>query len=226
MTIGIYLLKFGGTDKVYVGQSINIENRFRKHLHELRSNTHCSKLQDAYKLYGEPSLEILLECRTSELNNLEKEAIIIFDSFKNGFNTLPEAGNPILHGEDVGTAKYTNDKYKHVLKLLVQKSPSYTKREIASICDVSIYTVRHIAALESHTWLKEEMPEEYGILENIKNNSRYYHGKQYPLIQSPDGTIHEVVHVTNFAKEHGLLQSKLTEVLRGTRNVHKGWRLA
>ena len=36
MTIGIYLLRFNGTHKVYVGQSINIEKRYTDHLYVLK----------------------------------------------------------------------------------------------------------------------------------------------------------------------------------------------
>lgn len=223
MTCGIYLLNFNNTDKVYIGQSISIEDRFFKHKSAFIRKAASPKLQNAYNTYGMPNLEILVECSLSELNKTEKEAIEIFNSVINGFNTLAEAGNPVLYGDSVGTSKYTNEQYKLVLDLLIQDSPRLSKREIESVTGVSIYTIRHIAALESHAWLENAYPEQYKRLKEIKINLKYYRGIEYPKLLSPDGEIHTVIHVTNFAKKHNLLQPKVTELLKGTRNVHKGW---
>lgn len=226
MTTGIYVLRFNNTNKVYIGQSIDIEDRFIKHKSAFNRNAAAPKLQQAFNTYGMPVLEILVECSTKDLNILEKEAIQIFNAVDNGFNTLNESGNPIMFGEKAGTAKYTNEQYVSVLRLLVQKTPTLSKRKIEEITGISIYTIRHIAALESHCWLSEVRPHEYAELVRIKQELPYYYGKQYPFIKSPEGKVYEITHVTNFAKEHGLLQPKLTEVLKGTRNHHKGWSLA
>lgn len=226
MTTGIYILRFDNTDKVYIGQSLDIEDRFVKHRSAFNRNAAPPKLQQAFNTYGMPALEILVECGTKDLNILEKEAIEIFSAVDNGFNTLNESGNPIMFGEKAGTAKYTNEQYILVLRLLVQKTPTLSKREIEEITGISIYTIRHIAALESHCWLSEACPSEYAELVRIRQELPYYYGKQYPFIKSPEGKVYEITHVTNFAKEHGLLQPKLTEVLKGTRNHHKGWSLA
>jgi len=225
MTCGIYILRFNGTDRVYIGQSLDIEDRFIKHKSAFKRSVAAPKLQKAFDQYGLPNLEILLECKSSELNTSENDAISIFDAVDNGFNTLREAGNPLLFGERVGTAKYSNEQYISVLRLLVQKNPTLSKREIEQITGISIYTIRHIAALESHCWLAEVCPDYYAELICIKQQQPYYTGKQYPPIMSPNGTIHTVTHVSNFAREHDLLQPKLTEVLKGTRNHHKGWTL-
>lgn len=223
MTCGIYILKFNGTDKVYIGQSIDIEDRFIKHKSAFKRKASPPKLQSAFDTYGIPTLEILIEGTSSELNTLEKEAIEIFNCVDNGFNTLKESGNPVMYGEKSGTSRYTNEQYISVLRLLVQKSPTLTKRDIEQITGISIYTIRHIAALESHTWLAEVCPVEYAELASIKQKLPHYFGIQHPKLRSPEGILYDVIHVTNFAKEHGLLQPKLTEVLKGTRNHHKGW---
>lgn len=224
MTTGIYKINFNGTDKVYIGQSLNIETRMVGHLCALRKQKITAKLQDAYNTYGIKDYEVILECNASELDTAESEAIEIFDSYNNGFNTLPSASVPCNYGTDNINSQHSVEEYARVLRLLVQVNPTLTKREIQEITGVSIYIIRHIASLESHCWLKELYPEDYAKLEALKGN-KYYYGKQYLPVRSPDGTIYEVTHVTNFAKEHGLLQPKLTEVLKGTRNHHKGWTL-
>lgn len=222
MTIGIYKLEFSGTDKVYIGQSIDINSRFIQHKSAMRLGTAAPKLQEAYNTYGYPTITILLEGESKELNSMEDEAITVFDSVLNGFNSLKESGPPMLYGENAGQAKESNEVYLWILELLVS-TPSLSKREIENITGVSIYTIRHIAALESHCWLKEVSPENYEKLIRIKHDKPYYYGTAYPKLLSPDGIVYEVGHMTNFSKEHGLLQPKVSEVLKGTRKSHKGW---
>lgn len=47
--IGIYRIRNTSNGKVYIGQSVNIEQRWRQHLYELRRDSHHSPhLQYAY----------------------------------------------------------------------------------------------------------------------------------------------------------------------------------
>ena len=107
--------------------------------------------------------------------------------------------------------------------------PGYSWKEIEEITGVSKYVISHISSLEGHKWLKEKYPELYSKIENIKNGdgrrSAYMQGIFYPKIKNKYGVEYEVKHQTNFAKEHGLSQSKLCEVLHGNRKSHKGWTL-
>lgn len=222
MTVGIYKISFKNTDKVYIGQSLNIETRWNSHLSELKNNKGSIKLQEAYRIYGIDKLQIILECDIAELDLAEKEAIEIYNSCENGFNSLPDARAPIMYGEQNPNALENNQKYIDVLKLLVQQNPTFSKKEISNITGVSIYIINHIAALESHTWLKEILPVEYKKLQNQKTIP-FYRGTQYPKLISPEGIEYEVINITQFAKTHGLLQPKITEVMKGTRNHHKGW---
>ena len=50
--------------------------------------------------------------------------------------------------------------------------------------------------------------------------------KTYPKILSPDGIEYEITHLSDFAKEHGLHQGNMSQVLNGKRKQHKGWSLA
>lgn len=223
MTIGIYKLNFNNTDKIYIGQSKNIENRFIRHKIAFKRNEAPKKLQEAANIFGLAGYDILLECTTEELDFAEKEAVEIYNSIAKGFNSMPGGSSPNFCGEDNYSARYSNDKYIKVLEFLIQENPSLSKREISELLNVSLYTVRHIAALESHGWLKEVEPEKYAKLENLKKNMPYYTGKQYSKLKSPEGIEYNVIHITNFAKEHSLSQPKISEVLNGKRKSHKGW---
>lgn len=218
MIAGIYKLNFNNTDKVYIGQSLGIEGRIRSHISNFTNAKGAPKLLKAHKDYGYHSYDVVLECLASELDSAEAEAIEIFDSVNNGFNTLPNASVPCNYGSNNGYSKYTQEQYYSILKGLLDKPA----KEVAQELNVSIYVVRHIAALEAHQWLEEEYPYEYSLLrkrKDIKNNF----GKSYPQLLSPDGVLYTVNNVTQFAIEHNLLQPKVSDVLHGHRKTHKGW---
>ena len=82
--IGIYSIKFN-TQKgeyIYIGQSIDIEERFMSHKRFLRKNVHCNKLIQS--LYNENpnsiSFEIIEECSIEELGEKEIEYIRKYNS--------------------------------------------------------------------------------------------------------------------------------------------------
>jgi hypothetical protein len=231
MVCGIYVLKFNGTNKVYIGQSENISYRFRKHLEKMCRGETALKLQKAYNMYGEPRLEILLECSPSELNYNEKEAIEIYNAVENGFNTAKE---PDIHlrGDKNGASKYSNNDVSKVLDYLLDVLLSY--KDIEALTGVKENTVRHIANSESHMWLKEVYPEKYAKMLEVKplrismRTSAGYKGKTYPALISPEGVVYDNINnVSIFAREHNLDGSSITKILnkRPKYHSHKGWKL-
>lgn len=224
MTIGIYKLSFAGTNKIYIGKSSNIEKRFLEHKSNFKTNRGSPKLQNAYNKYGEPTIEILVEC---SVNGLAKEELLCIDKYNsitNGYNTLP--GDIVdCYGEDSPASRYSNDTYISVLKYLIDGVSSITT--IAEVTGVSIQVIRGIAEIQSHKWLKDKFPTEYAALELIYYKSlRKGIGNTYPEIVSPDNITYSVYSLRAFALEHNLLESKLHNVLSGDRNTHKGWHLA
>lgn len=89
MTCGIYLL-VAPNKKVYVGQSIKIENRFIDHKRRSKnkSNKGQSKLYNSIRKYGWESFEkkIIEECLPSILDEREKFYICFYDSIEYGLN--------------------------------------------------------------------------------------------------------------------------------------------
>lgn len=232
MSIGIYILKFKSTDSVYVGQSVNIEYRYKKHIQSLKRGSSNYKLQKAYSLYGEPILEILLDnIAQDELNIYENEAIALYDSVKNGFN-VAELADIHASGENNPSSKYSNEDITKAFKLLLDLSHRY--KDIEKLTGVSISTIRHIANTEAHTWLKQVYPDEYEILISYKGklrqqatNSAAKRGITYPPIISPMGEEFTVTNVASFSREHNLDPSSLRKVLVKTPKYisHKGWKL-
>jgi len=230
MTSGIYVLKFNGTDRVYVGQSVNIETRYRAHKQKLRNGSHNYKMLEAYKLYGIPELEIICECTKNELNRLEQEAFEIYDSINNGFN-ISEDPDIYQEGEKNGYSKYTNDQIREVFKYLLDIS--YRYKDIESLTGVKLNTVRHIANGESHSWLATEFPIEYADMLSIKGADRQASancaktlGKIYPKVISPTGETFEVTNANAFARKYGLDSSYFIKLLNKRALSCKGWKLA
>lgn len=232
MTIGIYLLRFTGFDGVYIGQSINIEHRYKSHIASLKSNTCNSKMYEAYKLYGVPILEILCECGIDNLDITEDTYIKEYNSVLEGLNIYRYANEaPCKQGEASGNHKYTDEDILKVFNYLVD-CPTMPFINIVENTNVSIDTIRKISSLVHHTWLKDKYPERYHILETLKGNrgTKLKCAKElgicYPKIKSPTGEVFIVEHLTNFAKQHGLCKSSLCLLLNRKQKTHKGWLLA
>lgn len=227
MTIGIYKLEFNGTDKVYIGQSLNIEKRFINHKSDMLNGTSSLKMQEAYRLYGLPTLTVLEECSISELDKIEYLAICTNNSIVNGFNTV-KGGDSSKRGEDNSQAKYCSGIYKEILFYLVETSLS--NKEIAEIVEVNINVVKHISDMSRHFWLEEEEPELYNKLVSLRKigtkKCAKASGLVYPQIKSPTGCIYNVDNITQFAKLHGLSSGALCSLLNRKIRSTQGWCLA
>ena len=92
---GIYKIKNLKNNKVYIGQSTNIAERWNNHKIELKQNIHSNHhLQHSYNKYGEDSFEFVVLERTFEenLDNAEEYWINFYDS------TNSEKGYNIKYG--------------------------------------------------------------------------------------------------------------------------------
>ena len=220
MTCGIYILNFKGTDKVYIGQSKHIELRMIQHRSLFSTGTASKKLKNAYNIHGMPSISILTECTEDELDDLEYEAILLYDSVNSGFNTRTSpGGGSSLFGDLNGRSKYTNDQIIDALFLLLSPT-KLTYREIHSITGVPKATLVDITNGTAHKWLEKVFPEECLLLKCFrhKRNTRFY-----PSLKSPEGIIYTVEHLTKFCNEHNLDSGNISKVLTGKKKQYLGW---
>ena len=84
MTCGIYMIQNLVNGKMYIGQAVDIERRWRHHRSVLRGNDHDNKhLQRAWNKYGEDNFEftIICECAESQLNTMEEYYIFELMSY-------------------------------------------------------------------------------------------------------------------------------------------------
>ncbi len=228
MTTGIYLLNF--EDLVYVGQSMNIERRFRHHKTSFIDGSCNYKMKQAYEKYGIPTLTILYECKEKDLDHLEKQTIIEFDSINAGLNII-DGNTPGGSGYSATKSKYTREQILEIFTLLVEGN---TRPEVATILNIPQGSIGNIQCGTSHLWLKEEFPEDYDIMRgyaiyrhlSAKCNTAEAKGQKYPPIVSPEGIVHkDITNIAEFARVHKLDRPAISRVMRGKYPVHKGWRL-
>lgn len=95
-TSGIYKIQsILKPKRCYIGSAVDITDRWRCHLRDLRKNKHHSgKLQNHYNVYGESDLQfiVLLGCDKEDLIKTEQYFI---DSYKPYFNICAIAGSRI-----------------------------------------------------------------------------------------------------------------------------------
>lgn len=230
MTIGIYKLNFTGTDKVYIGQSSNIEMRFNRHISNLRANNHTRKLLEAYKEYGEPTLQILEVVKESELSSVEEKYIVQFNSVDSGFNTNYSYGldGCSLSGESNPYSKYTNNQIIQVFRELVK---GVSLKDVSSKLCVGYYTVRLIANGTQHRWIEKIYPSDYAYLISL-NGTRKSSSKTLsklvsspPEVISPTGEIHQILNIKEFTTIHNISNSSLSKLIHSKISSCKGWKL-
>lgn len=225
MTTGIYKLKFNNDDRlIYIGQSRNIEERYRHHVTHMQNQESSRKLNAAYAEHGNPSLEILETCDISELDVFEEYYIDKFNATVEGLNTINRAvENPGLCGENAPSAIHTRDVYISIFKHCCEGK--LTLRKIAELHEVKPGIVEGISGGSKHLWLKEEFPEEYSALEKLRyKRPRPCKELNLPMVHK-DGREDIMLNITEFAIRHNLNRSTLSSLVKGVAKSIKGWKL-
>lgn len=135
MTCGIYKIENKINGKVYIGQSINIEQRWIGHKKNIFAcnNSYNYPLYQAIRKYGLENFDfsIVEECLIEQLNEKEIYYIKLYNSFlSNGYNqTFGGQGN---HGH--GT-KINLDQVYEIIELL--KTTNKSNKEIGKLYNLS-----------------------------------------------------------------------------------------
>lgn len=103
--IGIYKITNKKNGKVYIGQSANIERRFKEHCHQNKSRISVDKaiFEEGIENF---SFEVIEVCSIEELNDKETFWIIKYDAVNSGYNKT-YGGNQQSIGSNNGRTKLT-----------------------------------------------------------------------------------------------------------------------
>ena len=89
--IGIYKITNQITNKVYIGQSIDIQQRWKQHKHQAKNNRKNNKLYWAMRKYGIENFlfQTIEQCEFSQqqLDNRQRYWIEYYNSYENGYNS-------------------------------------------------------------------------------------------------------------------------------------------
>jgi hypothetical protein len=223
----IYIL-YWDIDYPYIGQSSNFTKRKNSQLAALKRNSHDNyKIQGMYNKYGNPTIEPLTYCSIDELNNLEEQFILEFNSIDNGLNII-SGGYSVGKGINNPASIYSEINLIEAFKLLSDSNNSYSY--ITELTGIPKDTLTKISTGVQHIWLQEKFPELFKIIMSISKD-RYKHsasakaqGKNYRKIMSPTGEIYTVTNTLEFSKTHNIPNGNLCSVLLGKRNSVVGWR--
>lgn len=120
---GIYIIRNTITNKCYIGSSICPKSRIKEHFNSLDKNKHHSRyLQNSYNKHGKKVFEygIIEHVNKEELLIVREQFWIgFFDSYNNGYNVCPCAGNTLGR-------KHTEEyKKKARERMLGENNPMY-----------------------------------------------------------------------------------------------------
>lgn len=150
MTMGIYKIENLINHKVYIGQSVHIERRWREHCQPMTK----SVISDAIKKYGKEnfSFQILEECEKEKLNEREKYYI-------DKYNCIVPKGYNICEYSDTTYTSYTLYDKETFLDIITDiKENKITLIDISKKYGLNIKTIYRINSGEVHRLDNEVYP--------------------------------------------------------------------
>ncbi len=204
---GVYLIWCSANNKPYVGQSINIRQRIKRHLGALLCGKHYNKkFQNCFNKHGIESFDVFVVyvCEEQYLTRVEQDWIdnIRLDiAFAEYLNISPTAESPR------GCTWSEESKKK--------ASESHTGKKLSE---------HHVERVRQGLLGKTHSSER--VAKTVESNKEHYEkrAKEYSLI-SPDDVIYTGTNIGAFAREHGLSPGTLSRLISGKKLFYNGWRV-
>lgn len=183
--IGIYKITNINNNKVYIGQSNNLERRYKEHfIWNLNNKQYIDELiQDLGK--ENFSFEIIEECELEVLDEKEKYWIEYYNSFYEGYNKTKGGA-----GDFYGNPKLTIDDVKRIRESYNNKEE---RKEVYKLYKDKITYSGFCHVWDGSRW-KNIMPEVYTKenKEYHKEKGRYKSGESHPSAKLTDQEVIEI----------------------------------
>ena len=216
---GIYMIRCKINNKIYIGRSKNIKDRWKQHKKELRNNKHCNKnIQKDWNKYGQDNFEfnIIVECEEDKLNELERKYINEYKSCGFGYNMTfgKDENGAEIHTEE--TRKKMSEAKKGENHPMYGKTgennPNYGKHRTEE-------TRKKISETKmgyNHTEeTKKKMSENHSDFSGSKNPQA-----NVVICIYPDGTQTEPMCIKELAKYLGLDRGTVRRVINNSEIYH------
>jgi len=235
----IYMIKCAN-GKFYIGQALNAEKRWKRHLQELKYGYHHNRhLQNIYDKYGEHNFNFVVieKCNVSDLDSLEQKLLDAHCENPLCINISRDSKAP-TRGR-----KMSAETCKKISDSMKLRDPAIYKKISEKLTGVprteedkqkmrkpkSEETKKRMSAYGKNRSEKHRKKISENMLGDKNPNFGKRLGKATEFkpkefkIMSPDGTVYEGINLTAFAKEHNLNQSCIINVNNGKAKSHKGW---
>lgn len=143
---GIYKFQNKVNNKVYIGQSVNIEKRYGEHFHDHQNPNYKgydTKFYRALRKYGIDNFSFeIVESNPTDLNEAERRWVAYYNSYDDGYNSNKGGESVTEKGELHPNAKLNNQQVKEIKRLL--KETKTTQKDIGKMFDISSATITQI----------------------------------------------------------------------------------
>lgn len=201
MICGIYAIKNNINGKLYVGQSKDIQSRYRQHCSSLKKNKHYNlHLQKNYNKYGEFSFDLIIleECDIISLGINEQKWIDNFPR-NNLYNQIFDVqyrqgeNNPFFGKKHNEKSKIIMSEFKKTA-YIGEGNPNYGKKHTQETKikmsegrgKLSSEKVNEIADLLKNGWAHQEIADKFNIcrtaITRISNGTRWKNITGGPIV--------------------------------------------
>lgn len=216
---GVYKIVCVKNNKIYIGSSADIANRWWDHKARLHSNTHINPhLQNAWNKYGESNFLFDIVEICDEGKQYEREQFWMNETkcCEIGFNISKDVYKPNEISKEYIVTKPDGTEIK------IKNLNKFARENKLSPSGIS-----HVAfgrASQYKGWLCRPSNVTREQWEVTRRNGKFGGGwKGNWEITHPDGRQEVVESLTAFCNKHGLSQGNMTEVSNGKRKQHRGY---
>ena len=213
---GIYKIYNMKNKKCYVGSSVNLRKRWGEHLWMLRGNYHFNQhLQRAWNKYGEAEFEFIVLERVEEEEYLvEREQLWInlLNSYEEGYNILPHAGNSLgyTHTEETRRKISMAHRGKHCSKETRQKISEAMRGEKSPIYGKHLPKETRQKISEAMRGKKHSDETKRKMSESHRGENNWFYGKHHS--KEARKKMSEALTGRELSKEH---RNHISEALTG-----------